>query len=204
MNNKMIALIVPLCFFACESDEGNPDETLVGGTWVVNSVMGYPESQTCEGTGIEVLTEGYGLSFAFTDMGDVTTTNTFNISSDSLCAGWEGVLINDGVDCFDEAMLNGDGTAADTAYATISMDTLCAGWEGEYSNNFCSGSDSEVSEYSVDGDMLSLTLYAGTDSSEVQSGTLSIDANKLTINLVEIDVSDDGDYSICYKYSAEK
>jgi|Marorgknorr_s2lv_1036017.scaffolds.fasta_scaffold54271_2 hypothetical protein len=204
MNNKLIVLLLPLFFFACESDEEDANESLAGGTWTVNSIMAYPDSETCDGSlAIEILTEGYGFSFAFTDAGDVTAINTFNLSADTLCAGWDGVLINGGADCFDEAMLN-DYTGADTAYATVSMDTLCDWWDGDYSNNFCSGTESQISEYSTDGGVLTLTHYSGTDSSEVETGTYIIDGNQLTLDMVETEDDEGTTYSTCYKYSAQK
>lgn len=200
MNNKLIMFLLPLFFFACESDEESANESLAGGTWTVNSIVGYPNSETCDGTsGIEILTEGYGFSFAFTDAGDVTAINTFNLSADTLCAGWDGVLVNGGADCFDEAMLN-YYTGADTVYATVSMDTLCDWWDGDYANNFCSGTESQISEYSTDGGVLTLTHYPGTDSSEVETGTYIIDGNQLTLDMVEVE----DDTSTCYTYSAQK
>ena len=211
MNKKLIALMMPLVFFACEGEDDVDDVvTLTGGTWLVSSIVEYDQSgldegEPCSGTVVEeeVWTEEFSLALAFTEDGEVTVTYSFSLNGESICTSWDGVLINDGADCFDENMLQYNDN--DTSDATVSMDTLCGWWDGQYSNGICSGSESDVSNYSTDGDLITITTYAGTDSAEVDNGVFSITDNVLSLCLLEIEYYDDGqDNGTYYGYTAEK
>ena len=211
MNKKLVVLMTPLLFLACESEEEIEDIiTLAGGEWVVSSIAEHDQSdldagEPCSGPVVdeEVLTEEFSLTLAFTESGGVTATNSFSLNGVLLCTDWDGVLINDGADCFDENMLQYNDN--DTSDATVSMDTLCGWWGGQYSDGTCSGSDSQISSYSTDGDVITVTTYAGTDSAEVDNGVFSITDNILTLCLLEIEYYDDGqDDGTYYSYTATK
>ena len=173
MNNKLLLLILPVMFFACETEEDDP--TLVG-SWTVTAFDEY-SGATCTGTPEWTLDstkamfgDAMTLTVEFTE-DQVTMTSDLSLSADALCTMMDGTL---------------DGDNCVTANGSLAVDELCVNMmDGTYANSTCSMGDSETSSYTTVDDAITMTQFAGTDSAEVQTGTWSISADVLTMSVAD-------------------
>ena len=177
MNYKLLLLILPLMFFACEdvTDGGPADPTLVG-MWTVTSALEYANTD-CSGAAentLDSIKAIFGSSAVFSiDFTETTMTSSFggSMTAEELCGMMGGTL---------------DGDSCGVSFGTISMnfpvDSLCFEMGGSYANSECSINFTDTADYTIDGDAITITFDAGTDSSEVDAGTWAIANDVLTIN----------------------
>tara|TARA_B100000029_G_scaffold415476_1_gene419288 strand:- start:314 stop:883 length:570 start_codon:yes stop_codon:yes gene_type:complete len=172
MKSKLLLLPILLAFFACEAEEEG--DSLVG-TWEVTG-MDYYSGSSCTGTPVSnldsvasVFGDNFNITSVFTE-DDVTTTMDASLSAEDIC-GMMG------------ATLSGDscGLAIGTFTFNMPVDSVCFNMGGSYANSTCSVTDVSVSDYTTDGDVITFTTYAGTDSAEVETGNWSITNDILTI-----------------------
>ena len=177
MNYKLLFLALPILFFACEADEEDP--TLIG-LWTVTAYEDY-EGTTCSGTpasNLDSMTANFGNNFAWTfEFTEETVTNTMNLSlsDEDMCSMWGGTL-------------SGDSCSVEWFGLTMNMpiDSMCFDFGGVLSDGICSVTETNIADYTTDGDAITITENAGTDSAEVSLGTWSI-----TNDILNITVSDD-------------
>ena len=177
MKSKLLLLVLPLLFFACEAEEESA--TLVG-TWTITNFEQY-EGPNCTGTpswNQDSLTADIGNNYTWTfEFNEETITNTMNLSlsDEDMCSMWGGTL-------------SSDSCSVQWFGYTINMpiDSMCLDFGGVLSDGICSVTDINTSDYTTEDDAITITTYAGTDSAEVQTGTWAITNNVLTMT-----VSDD-------------
>ena len=177
MKSRLILLVLPLFFFGCEAEE---DEVTLVGTWTLSEFEEY-EEPNCTGTpvsNLDSVTADFGNNitwiFEFTEE-TVTNTMTLSLSDENLCSMWGGAL-------------SGDSCSVEWFGNTMNMliDSMCFDFGGVLSDGICSVTESNIDDYTTDGDAITITENAGTDSAEVSLGTWSI-----TNNILNITVSDD-------------
>ena len=175
MNYKLLLLVLPLMFFACETEADEDDPTLVG-MWTVTSALEYANTD-CSGAAentLDSMKAIFGSSAVFSiDFTETTMTSSFggSMTAEELCGMMGGTL---------------DGDSCGISFYTISMnypiDSLCIMMEGSYANSECSINFTDTADYTTDGDAITITFEAGTDSAEVETGTWAIANDVLTIN----------------------
>ena len=173
MKSKLVLLIIPIMFFACEADDDDP--TLIG-SWTVTFLLEYANTE-CSGAAENTLNSMkaiFGSSAVFSiDFTETTITQSFSgsMTNEDMCGMMGGTL--DGDIC----------SATFYGYTiSISMDTLCLEMDGSYANGECSINSTETYDYTTDDDAITITFAAGTDSAEVQTGTWGIANDVLTIS----------------------
>ena len=174
MNYKKFILALPIIFFACESEEDDP--TLLG-LWTATSFEGYA-STTCSGTPestLESMSAIFGDDFSL----------TMNFTADEVILGSSASLAASALCSMLFGTLDGDSCGISLFGTTINMpvDSMCFDMGGTYANSNCTITNSETSSYSTDGDAITVTHAAGTDSAEVETGTWSISGDVLTMSI---------------------
>ena len=177
MKSKLPLLVLPLFFFACEVEEEGA--TLVG-TWTLTDYLEY-EGTNCTGTpasNLDSMTADFGNNFTWIfEFTKETVTNTMNLSlsEENMCSIWGGTL-------------SGDSCSVELFGYTMNMpiDSMCFDFGGALSDGICSVTETNIADYTTDGDAITITENAGTDSAEVSLGTWSI-----TNDILIITVSDD-------------
>ena len=183
-------------FFACEDEEGLEELNIVG-SWNITSQHNY-ENSNCTGqyeSSLDTLKDQWGENNVSSQMdftnSQFTSTYGLSLNDEDLC----------------NAMTENEGSIDDTGDSCLitynsfsygfSLDTLCielAG--GTYTNGNCDIIESVTFDYLLDGDAITFTEYAGTDSAAITLGIISI-----TNNILNITVSDD---SSCTVITASK
>ena len=182
--------------FACEESTTEEEVTPVG-SWNITSQLEY-ENSGCTGTYESFLdtlhslwgNEAFTYSLVFNDM-QVTNTLELSISDQVMCdaiTGGEGAIDASGDSCLI--------TYNSYSYG-YSLDSLCIIFlDGSYSTGNCNVVESGVFDYETNEETITLTEYAGTDSSDTTMGTWEVNNDVLTIT-----TSDD---SSCTIISASK
>ena len=192
MKIKFIWYILPIfMFFACE-DEEEMDELNIVGSWNITSQHDY-ENSNCTGqyeSSLDTLKDQWGENNVSSQMdftnSQFTSTYGLSLNDEDLCNAWtenEGSIDDTGDSCLI--------TYNSFSYG-FSLDTLCielAG--GTYSNGNCDIIESVTFDYLLDGDAITFTEYAGTDSAAITLGIISI-----TNNILNITVSDDSSCTV--------
>ena len=192
---KWLMLLVFISF-ACEESTTEEEITPVG-SWNVTSQLEYGNSG-CTGTYENFLDsldvfwgeDAVTYSLVFDDV-QVTSRLELSVSDQYMC----------------NAVTEGEGAIDDTGDSCLisynsysygySLDSLCIIFlDGSYSTGNCNVVESGVFDYETTENTITLTEYAGTDSSESTMGTWGINNNVLTIT-----TSDD---SSCSVISASK
>ena len=174
MNYKKFILALPIIFFACESEEDDP--TLLG-LWTATSFEEYA-STTCSGTPeftFDSMSAVFGDDFSYTmnfTADEITLGSSASLSANALCSMLGGTL--DGDSC---------GISFFGITNNMPVDSMCFDMGGTYANSNCAITNSETSSYSTDGDAITVTHAAGTDSAEVETGTWSISGDVLTMSI---------------------
>jgi hypothetical protein len=175
MKSKLVLLIIPIMFFACETEADEDDPTLVG-SWTITSMMEYANTD-CSGAGensLDSMKAIFGSSTVFSvDFTETTMTSSFGgtLTDEDLCGLIGGTMDGD--------------TCSLSAYGfsmTFPMDTLCLEMEGSYANSECSINFTQTADYTTDGDAITITFDAGTDSAAVETGTWAIANDVLTVS----------------------
>ena len=127
---------------------------------------------------LDSMTADFGNNFAWTfEFTEETVTNTMNLSlsDEDMCSMWGGTL-------------SGDSCSVEWFGYTMNMpiDSMCFDFGGVLSDGICSVTETNIADYTTDGDAITITDNAGTDSAEVSLGTWSI-----TDDILNITVSDD-------------
>ena len=174
MKSKLLLLMLPLFFFACEAEEEGA--TLVG-TWTLTNFEEY-EGINCTGipaSNLDSMTADFGNNFAWTfEFTEETVSNTMNLSlsDEDMCSMWGGTL-------------SGDSCNVEWFGYTMNMpiDSMCFDFGGVLSDGICSVTETNIADYTTDGDAITITGNEGTDSAEVSLGTWSISGDVLTMSV---------------------
>ena len=178
-------------FFACEDEEGMNELNIVG-SWNITSQYDY-ENSNCTGqyeSSLDSLKDQWGANNVSSQMdftnSKFTSTYGLSLNDEDLC----------------NAMTENEGSIDDTGDSCLitynsfsygfSLDTLCielAG--GTYLNGNCNIIESGTFDYLLDGDAITFTEYAGTDSAAITLGVVNI-----TNNILNLTVSDDSSCTI--------
>ena len=173
MKSKLVLLIIPLMFFACEdaSDPEKPpkDPTLVG-SWTA-SISEY-NSPDCSADSLEFSATGTATYGETTLLAEYT----FSIGTfEDFCAEVGGTM--DGDSCTVSAY--GYSMSIDESYFA---DSLCIPEGGTIdSDGACVITGMDTLDYTIDGTDYCETIDAGTDSSETDCGTIDLSATSATI-----------------------
>ena len=174
MKSKLLLLVLPLFFFACEAEEEGA--TLVG-TWTLTDYEEY-EGTNCTGTpswNMDSLAADFGNNFTWMfEFTAETVTNTMklSLSDEDMCSMWGGTL-------------SGDSCSVEWFGYTMNMpiDSMCFDFGGVLSDGICSVTETNIADYTTDGDAITITGNEGTDSAEVSLGTWSISGDVLTMSV---------------------
>jgi hypothetical protein len=173
MKSKLVLLIIPFMFFACEeeTDEGPADPTLVG-SWTA-SVSSY-NSPDCSADSLEFSGTGTATYTETTLMAEYT----FSIGTfEDFCTEAGGTLNGVGDSCTVSAY--GYSMSIDESYFADSLCIPAGGAIG--SDGACMLTETATLDYTIDGTDYCETIDAGTDSSETDCGTIDLSATSATI-----------------------
>lgn len=177
MKSKLLVLALPILFFGCEADE---EEATLLGTWTVTSIDEY-SGTSCTGT------PEFTMDSLATEFGNAEFDYTLEFTEDAY-------TITMGTELTDEALCSLMGGTLDGDSCSVSMytftfnfpvDSLCINMEGTYENGSCSLVFEDDGTYETDGDAITMTEYAGTDSAEVRTGTWSITDDVATVSVAD-------------------
>ena len=179
MRKIILSLMPVILFIACESED---DDVSIVGTWTITSFYSY-EDPNCTGdfqSQIDSMEYYYGpdseWTLEFTD-NEMTQRINATMTGEHLCN-----LLSESAGATGSVEGNNCVLSLDGYTISLALDTLCMDFDGgAYSSGNCSITDSETIDYTVDGDEITITWHAGTDSVESQSGPWSISEDVLNM-----------------------